>query len=218
MKSSSRRLLIEGLQQLGLKSEENNINSEESILKKFELYLDELLRWNRAYNITALKKEEEIIQKHFLDSLLFLPFLRTGMSVIDAGSGGGFPGLVLKIVRPDLLIHLVEPSRKKAAFLKHMVFKLKLFGIEVIQQRVEELQGTLMVDAIVSRALFKLRDIIKIGPGLLKEGGIIILNKGPEVYKEMAELKSLDIERDVKLTEMLLPTTDIKRYMIVVKL
>jgi len=212
-----RGLLTTGLEFLG-------IEVNEGLIKKFIFYLKELQKWNRAYNITSLKNEKDIIEKHFLDSLLYLPFLKEHISVADVGSGGGFPGLVLKIVRPDLLMHLIEPSRKRAAFLKYLIFKLNLSGVEVHPKRVQEVTS-LKVDAVVSRAVFKLREIIKFSRPILKEGGIIILNKGPEAYKEIAEAiggasNSEELKEALKidLVERVLPGTDIKRNMIVVKL
>lgn len=192
----------------------------EEVIFKFTIYLQELMKWNRVYNITSLKNEEEIIQKHFLDSLLYLPFLMEHVhSVADVGSGGGFPGLVLKIVKPELSMHLIEPSRKKSAFLKHMVFELGLKDIYIHQKRVEEL--SIKVDAAVSRALFKTKDFIKRASHILRPGGIIVLNKGPDVPRELKELEGLQRlmpTLSVQIFEKILPTTDIKRYLVVVKL
>jgi len=207
---NSKELLIKGFELLGIKEDEE-------VTRKFLFYLGELLKWNRAYNITSLNTEKDIIEKHFFDSLLYLPFLKEHISVADVGSGGGFPGLVLKIVRPDLVMHLIEPSRKRAAFLKYLIFKFNLSGIEVHPQQVQEVTS-LKVDAVVSRALFKLRELIKFSKPILKEGGIIILNKGPEAYKEIAEVKELKEPIKLELVERVLPGTDIKRNMIVVKL
>lgn len=209
-------LLTRGLRELGIEPSSSNF---EEIIFKFAVYLQELMKWNRVYNITSLKKEVEIIQKHFLDSLLYLPFLMEDVhSVADVGSGGGFPGLVLKIVRPELTMHLIEPSRKKSSFLKHMVFKLGLERIYIHQQRVEDL--SIKVDAAVSRALFKIKDFIKRASHILRPGGIIVLNKGPEVQKELKEIEDLHLvpSQYVQVSERILPTTDIKRYLVVVKL
>ncbi|MCX7794432.1 MAG: 16S rRNA (guanine(527)-N(7))-methyltransferase RsmG [Thermodesulfovibrionales bacterium] len=204
-------ILIRGLRESG-------IEPDHELISKFTIYLQELMKWNRVYNITALKKEKEIVQKHFLDSLLYLSFLKDIHSVADVGSGGGFPGLVLKIARPELSMHLIEPSRKKAAFLKHMIFRLKLDDIQVHQQRVEAL--SIKVEAAVSRALFKIKDFLKRASHILYQGGIIILNKGPEVQKELENLKGLKQfpTLSIQVFEKILPTTEIKRYLVVVKL
>ncbi len=210
-----RSFLIKGLEQTG-------IEPGEELIFKFTFYLDELKRWNRAYNLTSLKGDRAIITKHFFDSLLYLPFLENGVqSLADVGSGAGFPGLVLKIVKPELVMHLIEPARKKVAFLKHMVFKLGLKELYIHQQRVEEV--SINVDAVTSRALFKIKEFIRKASHLLRSGGIMIFNKGPEVQKELKELLELQDSGEITFSkievfERLLPATDIKRYIVVVKL
>ncbi len=208
-------LLIKGLEQAG-------IEPGEKLIFNFTFYLDELKRWNRAYNLTSLKSDRAIITKHFFDSLLYLPFLGHDIrSLADVGSGAGFPGLVLKIVKPELIVHLIEPSRKKVAFLKHMTFKLGLKGLHIHQERVEKL--SMNVDALTSRALFNIKEFIKKASHLLRSGGIMILNKGPDVQKELKEVQDLKDAggitfKKIEVFESLLPTTDIKRYIVVVKL
>ncbi|MFN3739573.1 MAG: 16S rRNA (guanine(527)-N(7))-methyltransferase RsmG [Thermodesulfovibrionales bacterium] len=215
LSSEIRSLLIKGLEQ-------TNIEPIEELIFNFTFYLNELKRWNRAYNLTSLKSDRTIITKHFFDSLLYLPFLENGVrSLADVGSGAGFPGLVLKIVKPELVIHLIEPSRKKVAFLKHMTFKLGLKDLYIHQQRVEEI--SINVDAVSSRALFKIKEFIRKASHLLRSGGIMIFNKGPEVQKELKELQDLqEVNKitfsKIEVFERLLPTTDIKRYIVVVKL
>lgn len=204
--TSGIELLKKGLQELGIKPQEELVN-------KFIFYLGEFKRWNRAYNISAHRKDQDIIQKDFLDSLLYLSLLGEDIySVADVGSGGGFPGLVLKIVRPELLMHLIEPSRKKSAFLKHMVFKLNLKDVYIHQNRVEEI--SIQVDAALSRALFKIKDFIKRVSHIIRPGGRMILSKGPDFKKELEGLEDIQIQ----VFEKNLPTADIKRYLIVVKL
>jgi 16S rRNA (guanine527-N7)-methyltransferase len=94
-------------------------------------YLDLLLKWNRRINLTSLRAPEEIISRHFLDSLLLLPHLPETGRLLDIGSGAGFPGLPLKIVRPGLTVDLAEATAKKASFLKEAVRRLGLSGVNV---------------------------------------------------------------------------------------
>ncbi len=235
LQANSIDLLKRGLRELGIGPGEVTVSSGEvtveDLLMKFIFYIKELRRWNRAYNITSIKEEKDIIEKHFLDSLLYLPFLdrylatKEGVkSVADVGSGGGFPGLVIKIVRPDLRMHLIEPSRKRSAFLRYMIHKLGLKDVEVHQKRIQDMGSHLKVDAVVSRALFKIRDIIKFAQPILKEGGIIVLNKGPEVYREIEEMGGLTVTSppskgvNLEVFERTLPHSNIKRNLIVVKL
>src|SRR5512146_2439721 len=118
-------LLRKGLQQLEIPFSEEQVG-------RFLTYLTELKKWNRAYNLTGLKTDRDIIIKHFLDSLLFLKALPPhAVSSADIGSGAGFPGVPVKIMCPKLKIFLVEPMGKKTIFLRHMCSRLSLEGIEI---------------------------------------------------------------------------------------
>ena len=162
----------------------------------FVIYLTELKKWNRAFNLTALKTDADIIIKHFLDSLLFLKVLPADMhSIADIGSGAGFPGIPIKIMRPDLTIALIEPSQKKALFLEHMQRTLGLAGLEIVNKRIEDVQG-LLVDAAVTRALFSAKEFIKKADKILKVHGVFILSKGPKVEEELRDLHAGEVYRE----------------------
>jgi 16S rRNA (guanine527-N7)-methyltransferase len=106
----------------------------------FAAYLREIARWSARINLTALREPEDIVRTGFLDSLACLALIPTeARRVLDVGSGAGFPGLALKIARPDISFTLVEASRKKATFLQHVVRQLELAGIRVVRRRAEEL-------------------------------------------------------------------------------
>ncbi|MBU0502266.1 MAG: 16S rRNA (guanine(527)-N(7))-methyltransferase RsmG, partial [Candidatus Margulisbacteria bacterium] len=111
------------------------------VSRLFDIYLKELLEWNKKFNLTAITDAEEIRIKHFQDSLAILPHtpqLTTHASLIDIGTGAGFPGIPLKIACPDIKLTLVEATRKKTEFLKHLVKVLELKEVEVIWGRAEE--------------------------------------------------------------------------------
>jgi len=181
-------------------------------VKAFMTYLSELKKWNKAYNLTALKTDEDIIVKHFLDSLLYLKAIPEGeVSVMDVGSGAGFPGIPIKIVRPEITMYLVEPSRKKDSFLNHIIGVLGLQQIEVVEKRIEEIKS-LMVDVAVTRALFDIKDFSRKAFPLLKEGGRLILSKGPKVNEELKAAKRMDYE----LLTLILPLSKIKRFIVVI--
>ncbi|MEW6162655.1 MAG: 16S rRNA (guanine(527)-N(7))-methyltransferase RsmG [Nitrospirota bacterium] len=221
---------IEGLLERGLK--ELGHVPEMDIVRSFMTYLTELKRWNRAYNLTSLKKDEDIVIKHFLDSLLYLKVMPEGeIRVADVGSGAGFPGIPIEIIRPEIEMYLIEPSRKKSAFLRHIIRQLELKGIEVIEKRIEDVRvvresyplkegdfarGALSplraVDVAVTRALFSIRDFIKKASPLVRKGGILILNKGPKVKEEINMLRGIKYE----LLTLSLPLSDIKRYIVIV--
>lgn len=182
-------------------------------IEAFMAYLNELKKWNKAYNLTGLKTDEDIIVKHFLDSLLYLGALPEGeISVMDVGSGAGFPGMPLKIMRPEITMYLLEPSRKKANFLVHMIKTLCLDGIEVIGKRIEEVKS-LRVDVAVTRALFGVKEFYKKAVPHLRKGGSIVLSKGPRVSEELERLENLDYE----LLSPTLPVSSIKRFIVVIR-
>lgn len=205
-------LLKDGILELGFPPSKEQINS-------FITYLSELKRWNKAYNLTGLKKEEDIIIKNFLDSLLYLKAIPDGeIKIADVGSGAGFPGIPIKIIRPEIEMFLIEPSRKKSAFLRHIIRQLGLENIGVIENSIEgiTLNHELLfpVDIAVTRALFSIRDFIKKATPIVKEGGKLILNKGPKVQEELKLLK--DIKYEILTLE--LPMSDIKRHIVIVNL
>lgn len=205
-------LIKDGLIELGLTPSTEQINA-------FMTYLFELKKWNKAYNLTGLKKDEDIIIKHFFDSLLYLKAMPNGeIKVADIGSGAGFPGIPIKIIRPEIEMYLIEPSRKKSVFLRHIIKELKLKKIEVIEKRIEEIkeiqEPPLSADVAVTRALFGIKEFIKKASHIVKQGGILILNKGPKVNEEIKALK--DIRYEILILN--LPLSDIKRNIVIVNL
>jgi 16S rRNA (guanine527-N7)-methyltransferase len=206
------QLLKRGLAELGLPPSDEQINA-------FMTYLSELKKWNRAYNLTGLAKDEDIIIKHFLDSLLYLKAFQQGaMRVADIGTGAGFPGIPITIIRPDTEMYLIEPSGKKAAFLRHIIWQLQLKRIEVIEKRIEELkvnQGLpFAVDIAVTRALFDVSEFVRKASPIVKPGGILILNKGPKALEEITKLKNISCE----LMTVDLPLSEIKRNLVIIRL
>jgi 16S rRNA (guanine527-N7)-methyltransferase len=209
MNKKSDDLLKDGLIELGLVPLDDRINA-------FMTYLFELKKWNKAYNLTGLRKDEDIIIKHFLDSLLYLNVMPHGdIKVADIGSGSGFPGIPIKIIRPEIEMYLIEPSGKKSAFLRHVVRQLQLEKIEVIEKRIEdikigqELQSP--VDVAVTRALFSIKDFVKKASHIVRQEGILILNKGPKVKEELKMFRDIKYE----IVTVNLPLTDIKRHIVV---
>ncbi len=134
--------------------------------------------------------------------------------MIDVGSGAGFPGLPLKIIRPELTMYLLEPTGKKAAFLRHMVTTLSLMDVKVVQGRLEDastlMQGT-KFDAAVVRSLFSIGDFVAKAADVVKSGGVMILSKGRDYKKELWGINS----EDLCIREITIPATDIQRFIIV---
>jgi 16S rRNA (guanine527-N7)-methyltransferase len=128
---------------------------DEALCERLLAYLDLLIRWNRAYNLTAVKGSSEIVTRHLLDSLSVLPWLR-GRRLLDAGTGAGLPGVPLAIARPDLKVILLDSTGKKIRFLNEVRRALPLDNIEPVQARLEAFEPDPPVDEVISRAFASL--------------------------------------------------------------
>jgi 16S rRNA (guanine527-N7)-methyltransferase len=205
-------LLKKGFSGLGLRFTEEQSNA-------FMTYLSELKKWNKAYNLTGLKTDEDIVIKHFLDSLLYLKALPDGpLTVADIGSGAGFPGIPIRIMRSETKMYLIEPTGKKTAFLGHIIRCLHLDGIHVIEKRIEDTKVPdeipFPVDAAVTRALFDVREFIKKASHIVRQDGILVLSKGPKAEEEVRELREVKYE----VMPFTLPLSNMQRHIIVVNL
>ena len=208
---NTEQLLNKGLKELDI-----SCSSEQ--IRYFMTYLAELKKWNRAYNLTALKKDEDIIIKHFLDSLLYIKAFPEGeLKLIDAGTGAGFPGIPIKIVRPEIDITLIESSRKKTAFLRHIARSLGLADLKVLEQRIEHLgeEHERAYDLIVSRATFGISEFLKIACPYVREGGRLILNKGPKLPEELIQSGAAEAVKEV--LRLRLPITNDERNLVILE-
>jgi 16S rRNA (guanine527-N7)-methyltransferase len=161
-------------------------------LLQFAMYKNELLDWNARTNLISENSAGEIITRHFLDSLTALQFITKPRAlIIDIGSGAGFPGLPLKIARPDLKIYLLEANRKKVSFLKHVIRLLQLEETQVLHDRVENILKTDLwkekFDLLISRATFKMDELMNLGDFFLAPAGQLIAWKGPSVEQELRQ-------------------------------
>jgi 16S rRNA (guanine527-N7)-methyltransferase len=180
-----REFMISSAQELGL-------TISESHAEQFVRYLTHLITWNKTINLTAIIDSKEIITKHFVDSLTALVStnFRQDSIVLDVGSGGGFPGIPLKIVRSDIQLTLVEPAQKKCSFLNSVIGLLQLRGVSTFAGTIEQYAKqalTQSIDAVVVRAL-KFDDIQKHIPALLTENGKVVLYRTSVIEnKEIGE-------------------------------
>ncbi len=161
-------------------------------LDMFELYASELIRWNQKVNLTAIEDEEQIMIKHFYDSLLGMKVgAWSGIgALLDLGTGAGFPGLPLLITNTGLQVTLVDSLQKRIAFLEHLVELLKLPAVKTIHARAEEVGQEQLYreryDIVVSRAVAGLPVLLEYCLPLTKIGGIFIAYKGPEGSDELS--------------------------------
>ncbi|MBI5299657.1 MAG: 16S rRNA (guanine(527)-N(7))-methyltransferase RsmG [Deltaproteobacteria bacterium] len=196
-------------------------------MDSFSLYLALLQKWNKTYNLTAITDPKEIQIKHFEDSLSLVPYLPTpppafglkahfvgkagggakSCRLLDVGTGGGFPGIPVKIARPGIEVVLLDSSRKKIAFCQHVIRELKLEKIEAVQGRVENpdliIEKFGLFDVVVTRATFSISDFLERAGEYLTLEGKIIMMKGKEWEKELlpSEGWSLDKKIDYELKE-----------------
>jgi 16S rRNA (guanine527-N7)-methyltransferase len=155
------------------------------VLEAFGRYLDLLLRWNERINLTAVRDADSIVERHFVDSLSVLPHVPPGCtSLIDVGSGPGFPGAVLALARPEIFVTLVESNHKKCAFLETLRRELPLPRTRVLSQRIEDVlskQDFKPVDAAVSRATLDLPAWLALGARLVHPGGVVLGMEGADL-------------------------------------
>lgn len=150
----------------------------------FNRYAEMLRERNEKINLTAITEPEEVKVKHFLDSCSAAELLPGGASVLDIGSGAGFPGLPLKIVRPDLTVTLLDSVNKKVAFMNDVIAELKLSGVTAVHARIEDFPHKGEYDAVVSRAVAELSTLAEYALPFVKIGGAFIAYKSEKAESE----------------------------------
>lgn len=161
------------------------------VIAAFRTYREELIRWSRRMNLTALETPAQVVQQGFLDSLVCIPLLpREARRVIDIGSGAGFPALPIALLRPDVDFTLVEPSRKKVTFLRHVIRQLKLTRVRVLAHHAEAVLGEAGAsegfDVALARAVAPLPEIGRMVLPFLRPGGIFLAQTGPAEHVQDA--------------------------------
>ena len=153
-------------------------------------YLDLLAKWNKTYNLTAIREPERMVTHHLLDALAVLPQLprEEALRVLDVGSGGGIPGLPFAIVRPDWQLTLVDTNHKKAAFLTQAAIELRLHNVAAHAARIEDFKPTAPYDIVISRAFADLATFAAISSRHLAPHGLLVAMKGVHPDEELAEL------------------------------
>lgn len=172
--------------------EKFGIELNDDIIKKLNMYGNLLLEWNEKINLTAIKEPTEVLYKHFYDCILFFKNVNVEKcaSIIDVGTGAGFPGMVLKIVRPDLKVTLLDSLNKRITFLNDVINKLELKDITAVHSRAEEGGKNKLYreqyDIACARAVAAMPTLLEYCTPYVKIGGQFIAMKGPSVAEEVA--------------------------------
>lgn len=198
--------LQSGIQALGL-----DLSAEQQTL--LLAYTGLLKKWNKTYNLTALRDEAKMVSYHLLDSLTLLPYIRNVQTLADIGSGGGMPGIPAAICRPDLQMTLVDANTKKTAFLQQAAIELGLDNVSVFAGRVENLHQT--ADIITSRAFAELADFVSLTRHLLHENSIWAAMKGAYPQDELFRLpENVEAYQTDRLS---VPMLDAERHMVLLR-
>jgi len=205
-------------------AKEIGVELNEFHVKQFEKYQELLLEWNEKINLTAITEENDIITKHFIDSLYCLKYINVNDKVLDVGTGAGFPGIPIKIVSHETKVTLLDSLNKRIVYLNDVISKLGLKNVEAIHGRAEELgvenEYREQFDIVTARAVANMKVLSEYCLPFVKVNGKFVCMKGSE-YKEELEAAKAHIGNlggkitDVK--EIVLPGTDIKHTIIVIE-
>ncbi len=203
---------------------EFNVCLTDDMIDKFFSYMTLLKEWNSKMNLTAIEKDRDVVIKHFIDSLSIMPFLENReLTLVDMGTGAGFPGVPLKIVHSALNITLTDSLKKRLTFLDEVIKSLKLKKIHTVHSRAEDLghdkSHREKYDVTVARAVASLPILLEYCLPLLRPGGIFIAMKGSDIKEVQSSDKALSTlgGEIVKIKKIILPFTDNERNIILIK-
>ena len=159
---------------------------------QFKKYEELLKEENEKINLTSITKQEEIVDKHFYDSALFLFYKKIEGSLVDVGTGAGFPGVVVKIINPTIKLVLLEPIKKRCLFLEKLVKELDLKDVEIVNQRAEDYSIIYRskYDFVTARAVANLNELIEVSGAMVKKDGFFICLRGKDGRQEIDNAKT----------------------------
>ena len=208
---SPRELLASGLMQMGLTLDEA---TQEKLLR----YVALLDKWNKVYNLTAVREPERMIGLHLLDSLSVLSQIGAAGTVLDVGTGGGLPGIPLAVAlgaSPKVRITMLDTIAKKTTFVRQAIGELGLHNADVVTERVEKYQSPHCFDIVISRAFSELKDLVDGAGHLCASDGRMLAMKGVHPFDEIARLPSnFAVEQVIPLN---VPQVDGQRHLVVIK-
>ena len=200
-----RDLLIEGLQRMDLKLSDQ-------VIDQLMTYLNLVEKWNRVYNLTAIREREEMIKLHFLDSLSILKHVQV-KNILDVGSGAGFPGIVLAITKPELKVTVMDSVNKKTTFMQQVKSELSLMNVDVVNSRVEDYQPTTLFEAVTSRAFSNLKNMMSLTQHTLQKEGVWLAMKSKDVKQEVDAFE----KNQYTLIPLEVPFINAERYLVILK-
>jgi 16S rRNA (guanine527-N7)-methyltransferase len=199
--------LASGLEQMGLA-----LNAEQQ--GRLLDYIALLQKWNKVYNLTAVREPENMLYQHLLDSLAVLPHVGTG-HLLDVGSGAGLPGIPLAIVKPELHITLLDSNHKKTTFLRQACIELELSNVAVECVRVDTFTPQQFFDTVISRAFSDLSEFVRLSARLCRSGGKLLAMKGVYPHDELAQLPA---EYDqVEVVALNVPGLEAQRHLVIIR-
>ena len=187
---------------------------------QFEKYCSLLVEWNEKINLTAITEKDEVFTKHFVDSLIGEEFIKKNATVIDIGTGAGFPSLPIKIVREDINLTLNDCLNKRLIFLNEVINKLGLKNVSTLHSRAEDLNKNVKYDYALSRAVASLNTLSEYCLPFVKEGGYFIAYKSKDIDEELKNSeKAIEIlgGKIEEVKEISIPNTDIVRKLVFIK-
>lgn len=177
-----RRILVSGIHSINLNISEDKIELLLAFIKLIE-------KWNKAYNLTAVRDREEMVRLHLLDSLTIIPYIE-GKRVIDIGTGAGLPGIPLAICLPETRFTLLDSNAKKTRFVQQAILELKLKNVEVCHNRVEKYHPEKNFNTAITRAFAGLSDIVELAAHLLARDGVLLAMKGRHPDAELEQVSA----------------------------
>lgn len=195
-------LLISGSETLGLSVDKTQINQ---LLNLLQL----LQKWNKAFNLTAVKDLQQMVVWHLLDSLALSPYIH-GSRILDVGTGAGFPGFPLAITNPDRQFVLLDSNLKKTRFVQQATLELGINNVEIVQKRIQDYQPDSHFDCVFARAVSSLADMVDNVARLVAEDGKILLPKGQFPQTEIDELK----DSRYSVIKLDIPGMDAQRHLV----
>ena len=196
--------------ELGVKSLGLNCSSQQ--IEQLLAYLEMLQRWNKAYNLTAIREPIQMVRLHLLDSLAIHPYIQGVKNIIDVGTGPGLPGIPLAILNPDIHFTLLDSNGKKTRFLFQAINDLSLANAREINHRVEKYQSEQSFDIVISRAFSSISDMLAQCDHLVSDSGCFLAMKGKKPDSELSQ-----ITKDYKvvdLSQINVPQVDSERHLI----